>query len=782
VSPTDVPPAVPVAEGSAPPADWNRTDRPFRSDAVITDLFTEAAARDPQAPAIVHDRRVLYTYAELQEITHRLARLLTDEVGVRPGDRVGVVGRHHPDTVAALLGVEFAGAAYVPVDPTWPADRLGYVLASTGARCLIGTSADLEHLEIHAAAAPHLTDFVALDLITPVPNVPHRARLLRRRAAVEALATATSAVTRDPAADERVARLVLAESPASVLQVDLAGDGLLRRLAPHVGHYAALGTDKETVREAGEWADDEGLFADLVHGHADEVAELVPGAFDVAVVADTAARLPHQGYLRSVLEGLGRVVRPGGAVVLGDAVAPNGALPRAVRDALDPTHGARTWSGVEGERDLVLRRSDAAAGPVNGSAPGSAADPTTGAAPPESDGWTPRVLTRRDVLRQSAAPLPVRSRPGDTAYIIFTSGSTGRPKGVAVAHRALVNIVDWVGTAFAVGPGDRMLLVSSFCFDLSVYDVFGILSTGAAIRVATDDEIAEPARLAAILEQEPITFWDSAPAMLAWVLPFLSAPAPDAAPRALRLVFLSGDWIPVSMPDEIRAGFPGAQVVALGGATEAAIWSNRYVVGEVGADWPSIPYGRPIQNARYHVLDEDCVPAPVGTAGDLYIAGACLAEGYHGDPAQTARRFVADPWGTGTRMYATGDRARWRPDGELQFLGRSDHQVKIRGYRVELGEIESVMAGPEAVRAAVVVTVDRAGSRSLAGFYTTTRLGPGMDESTLRDVLAARLPGYMVPAALTELDELPLTGNGKVDRKALGELARAGVEKAATDA
>jgi amino acid adenylation domain-containing protein len=332
--------------------------------------------------------------------------------------------------------------------------------------------------------------------------------------------------------------------------------------------------------------------------------------------------------------------------------------------------------------------------------------------------------------------------------------------------------VQWVNERFSVGPGDRMLLVSSFCFDLSVYDMFGILAAGASIRVVDDEDIAEPARLARVLDTEPITFWDSAPAMFAWVLPFLSpADAPGAGPRPLRLVFLSGDWIPLSMPDEIRANFPNAQVVALGGATEAAIWSNHYLVGALDPSWSSIPYGRPIQNARYYVLDERLEPTPIDVPGDLYIGGECLALGYHGDPAQSARRFVADPQVPGQRMYATGDRSRWRPDGHLQFLGRLDHQVKIRGFRVELGEIESVMAGLDGVRAAVVVAVDSAGSRSLVGFYTGRR--PGLDPDRMRAALGDRLPGYMVPSRLVLLDELPITANGKVDRNALGELARA---------
>jgi acyl-coenzyme A synthetase/AMP-(fatty) acid ligase len=265
--------------------------------------------------------------------------------------------------------------------------------------------------------------------------------------------------------------------------------------------------------------------------------------------------------------------------------------------------------------------------------------------------------------------------------------------------------------------------------------------------------------------------------MLAWVLPFLSARGAGAYARSpLRLMFLSGDWIALSLPEEIKARFAGVQIVNLGGATETAVWSTYFVIDAVDPSWPSIPYGRPIQNARYYVLDERREPTPVGVDGELYTAGVCLAVGYHGDAAQTAERFVPDPFVPGERMYVSGDLGRWRPDGEIQFLGRRDHQVKIRGFRVELGEIESVMAAQDPVRAAVVVTVDLAGAWSLAGFYTCRP--PGLPVERMRAALVDRLPEYMVPSRLFHLDQLPLTPNGKVDRSALGELARAGIEGA----
>ncbi|HWN45491.1 MAG TPA: amino acid adenylation domain-containing protein, partial [Thermoanaerobaculia bacterium] len=302
--------------------------------------------------------------------------------------------------------------------------------------------------------------------------------------------------------------------------------------------------------------------------------------------------------------------------------------------------------------------------------------------------------------------VPHPAGPDDLAYVIFTSGSTGNPKGVMVRHRPAVNLIHWVNSTFGVGPSDRLLFITSLSFDLSVYDVFGTLAAGGTIRLASSEELRDPECLVRILTDEGITFWDSAPAALQQLVPFF--PAPGTVRSSLRRVFLSGDWIPVTLPDRVRESFAGARVISLGGATEATIWSNVYPIGEIDPAWKSIPYGRPIANARYHVLDEGLEPCPVGDAGDLYIGGmggGCLAAGYAGAPDLTADRFLPDPFSReeGGRLYRTGDRARYWPDGNLEFLGRLDNQVKIRGYRIELGEIEAAIAGHPGVEGAVVL-------------------------------------------------------------------------------
>ncbi|MFH8616443.1 amino acid adenylation domain-containing protein [Streptomyces sp. NPDC017979] len=294
--------------------------------------------------------------------------------------------------------------------------------------------------------------------------------------------------------------------------------------------------------------------------------------------------------------------------------------------------------------------------------------------------------------------------PDDLAYVIFTSGSTGKPKGVVMTHRPLHNLLNWCFTTFDFGPDDVGLCLTALGFDLSVFDIFGLLGCGGGLYVADEAEQRDPDLLLNLLLTEPITFWNSVPTTLNQLPPLLAHRDRWPGADRLRLVFLSGDYTPLPLPDEIRAVFHRAEIISLGGATEATVWSNYFRVREIDPTWRSIPYGRPIDNARYYVLDDDMQPCPVGVEGDLYIGGDVLCAGYAGRPELTAERFVHDPYGRrpDDRMYRTGDRASFFPDGNICFLGRADNQVKLRGFRVEPGEVEHVLVSHPAVRQAIV--------------------------------------------------------------------------------
>ncbi|MFC5704460.1 amino acid adenylation domain-containing protein [Cohnella faecalis] len=372
------------------------------------------------------------------------------------------------------------------------------------------------------------------------------------------------------------------------------------------------------------------------------------------------------------------------------------------------------------------------------------------------------LCTNDQLIAYSDEDLQVELSRHPYAYVIFTSGSTGEPKGVLVEHGPIVNLIEWVNHTFEVSEKDRLFFITSLSFDLSVYDIFGILAAGGSIRIATNEELANPYAMFEALCTESITFWDSAPAALQQVL---SYSLEDRTGPSLRLVFLSGDWIPMTVPGTVKAIFPHARVISLGGATEATIWSNYFPIDSMDARWTSIPYGKPIQNAQYYILGDQFQPSPIGVPGKLYIGGVCLASGYIGDPELTNAKFKANPFIENQRIYDTGDLARWLPDGNMEFLGRVDHQVKIRGYRIELGEIQIQLAKFPSIQSAVVIDrEDQTGTKHLCAYFVSE---DRISSFVLRRYLTDLLPGYMIPSYFLQVDQMPVTSNGKLDRKAL---------------
>jgi amino acid adenylation domain-containing protein len=381
------------------------------------------------------------------------------------------------------------------------------------------------------------------------------------------------------------------------------------------------------------------------------------------------------------------------------------------------------------------------------------------------------------ITMEAATPpsWPVQSE--DMAYIIYTSGSTGEPKGVMIPHRGAVNTIMDMNRRFQVTQEDRVLALSELNFDLSVYDVFGILAAGGRCVLLEGAAAREPARWRDLVAQEAITIWNSVPALFSMFVDYLRGQA-VAAPHVLRLAILSGDWIPVTLPERAWNKFPSLQLISQGGATEASIWSIYYPIGEVRPEWKSIPYGKPLANQQFYILDEHLAPCPVWVPGELAIGGDGLALGYWNRPGLTASQFVPHPFGRqpGERIYRTGDMGFYTPDGTIHFLGRVDGQVKIRGFRVELGEIESLlMQHPQVHEAVATVVGGDAGKRVVA--YVVPRDGENaVAARELQEFLQMRLPAYMVPAALVILEAFPLTANGKVDRSALPVPAATGQE------
>ncbi|RSZ60356.1 non-ribosomal peptide synthase/polyketide synthase [Massilia atriviolacea] len=350
--------------------------------------------------------------------------------------------------------------------------------------------------------------------------------------------------------------------------------------------------------------------------------------------------------------------------------------------------------------------------------------------------------------------------PASLAYVIYTSGSTGQPKGVMNEHLGVVNRLLWMQEAYRLDAADAVLQKTPYSFDVSVWEFFWPLMSGARLVMARPDGHKDPAYLADAIERHGITTVHFVPSMLQAFVDNGAA----ARCTGLTRVVCSGEALPGALARRMRQCLPGAQLYNLYGPTEAAVDVTAWHCA--GPDLPdSIPLGRPIGNTAIYLLDRYGQPAPIGVPGEIHIGGVQVARGYQNREELTRERFVPDPFAgkPGARMYKTGDLGRWLADGSVEFLGRNDHQVKIRGLRIELGDIEAHLARQEGVREAVVLArEDSPGDKRLVAYLVGQ-----VDTQSVRAALARELPEYMVPAACVVLDALPLSANGKLDRKAL---------------
>jgi amino acid adenylation domain-containing protein len=350
------------------------------------------------------------------------------------------------------------------------------------------------------------------------------------------------------------------------------------------------------------------------------------------------------------------------------------------------------------------------------------------------------------------------------AYMIYTSGSTGRPKGATIPHRAIVNRLLWMQDAYRLTPSDRVLQKTPFSFDVSVWEFFWPLLTGAKLVVALPGGHKDGAYLANLIREEKVTTIHFVPSMLS---AFLEQGGLETSCASLKRVICSGEALPFELQQRFFSLLP-AELHNLYGPTETTV-DVTYWACERDSRLRTVPIGRPIANTQIYILDRHLQPTPIGVPGELHIGGIGLARGYHNRPELTAEKFIPDPFRSepGARLYKTGDLARYLANGAIEYMGRMDHQVKIRGFRIELGEIEFVLAELPGVREAVVLArEDAPGDKRLVA-YLTFKDGQSPNPSELRGLLQAKLPEYMVPSAFVTLEGFPLTPNGKVDRKAL---------------
>lgn len=379
-----------------------------------------------------------------------------------------------------------------------------------------------------------------------------------------------------------------------------------------------------------------------------------------------------------------------------------------------------------------------------------------------------KVKAAEGSVEELVNAVEVKGCEEDLAYVIFTSGSTGKPKGVAIKHGAVVNTLLDINQRYEVTNADKVLAVSALSFDLSVYDIFGTLSAGGEIVYPDDDKAVDPDHWAELIEAHNITLFNAVPAS-ADLLTLAFERKGKYSQQSMRNILMSGDWISPTLPKRLWKVFSNAKTYSLGGATEASIWSISYPIKEDTSHLKSVPYGKPLANQRFYILNQKQQQVPIGVPGELYIGGKGVARCYFGDEERTKKSFIYHKQ-LNEYLYRTGDLGRYLPDGNIEFIGRVDHQVKILGFRVELGEIEASLKSSPSVKEAIVLALGNAYRKRLVAYVIPANI-PEVAEtkefiSKLKWKISSELPSYMVPSSFVLLDAFPLTANGKVNKDA----------------
>lgn len=351
----------------------------------------------------------------------------------------------------------------------------------------------------------------------------------------------------------------------------------------------------------------------------------------------------------------------------------------------------------------------------------------------------------------------------DTAYVIYTSGSTGTPKGVTISHKGAINTLLAVNEKYNITSNDKVLALSELSFDLSVYDIFGLLLVGGTVVFPEQEKLKNIVHWVDLIDKHNITIYNSAPQLCQLLIDELEHSSNKA--YSLRLFLLSGDWIPVELPNRLKSYCRNSRVVSLGGATEGSIWSIWFEIHKVDSSWASIPYGLPMPNQQMYVLDDKLEFCPIGVIGEIYIGGFGVAINYWNDLNRTYKSFIEHK--NLGKIYKTGDLGIWNSNGYMEFHGRNDTQVKINGYRIELGEIECCLNKyPEITMSTSIIKNMESNNKIIVCFYVSKYV---QDNNKLMQYLELNLPFYMVPSAIIQLPYLPMTINGKIDKKSLLE-------------
>lgn len=791
------------AEARRSPRPYQRT--PFVSQALndhpVHRLFEQQGCERPEAVAVSDGSRRV-SYRELNERANQVAHYLCNEKGIRLGEPVALLLDNSIELVIAVLGILKAGASYVPIDPSFPEDRVRAILNDTHARVVLSQRDRLRLLNRLQWECPQFDAFCCLDSTAIDTEVESAANMLMSEELWNYVASTSSdditggGWTRSdnglPFTSAEMTEYVentfqkiapLLHAGLRVLEIGCASGLTLFRIAPLVGSYHATDLSEVMVEKTRREVQARGLQnvqVEYLPAHA--IDQLDEGQFDLIILNSVVQSFHGHNYLRNVLAKAITLLKDSGHIFLGDLMDLDrkGALIEWLEEIARTNHdGARAkidwsaelfvspafiddlqfdlpeivqveisdkWRTIENEltrfRFDALLTIDRHSRSVSRKTPRKQQDDL-------------RLIDQCPTTHISTA-----TTTADVAYVVYTSGTTGHPKGVVVEHRSLVNYVTWAAKKYEVGPHSIFPLCTPISFDLTLTALFVPLVAGGSVRIHEAGNAA--LSMTQALSDEQITAIKLTPSHL----DLLSVANIPAASR-LRTFVIGGEDLKSAIARRIEEHFSSdARIFNEYGPTEATVGCMAHQFDRRRDCYTSVPIGEAIDNVDVYILDEHQRPVPDGTAGELYISGAAVARGYLNHAAATAHAFLPDPFNLGQRMYRTGDLAWRRPNGVIEFLGRIDDQLKIHGHRIELREIEAcILAHPGVSKAAVVVVKDGGGRhKQLCAYFVARR---ELGDEDLRSFLKRRLPDYMLPTRFVQTPDLHFNENGKLDRQRL---------------
>lgn len=789
--------------------EFNQTRSDYDRTKLIHELFQDIASKEPKNIALSYEG-IDISYGDLNKWSNKIAHFLHKRNnGSNPEPIVAIMMERSPEMIASIFGVLKSGGAYLPIDIKWPKDRIREILQDSKAGTLVTSSNFVRSSTDILWDVDSLNSVVCVDEIKDDVGRSFQSDTDK----IEKIWDFVSESSNDSTSaggwinsytgkafsgleiDEIVENVYSKVRPylnasTRVLEVGCGSGLILEKIAPGVGLY--VGTDIAGGAVDKLKSKIKGFINTKLYAlPADKLNELIEKDFDVIIINSVSQFFPGIYYFDQVLEKCSSLLKDKGIILISDIR--DKSLAEAYYESLGRSKKVKNLNEfVRMKKDmnteLFMPRNyftnvkwshefidDASISLKKGNIDNELTKYRYDALikidkkqERKFPTFAPKMIFKKEEIEmQSDSNLEfIKLSPNNLVYIIYTSGSTGKPKGVMIEHGSLLNRLFWMQNRYPLSKSDSLLLKTPYTFDVSVWEIFWWSMAGAKLSILKQDEERNPAALCEAISRNSVSVIHFVPSMFSIFLEYLGSESKliDKV-KSLKRIFTSGEELKASQVRLFRKIFEPRKDINLSnlyGPTEATVDVSYF---DCLADIDSIPIGRPIDNTQLYILNKKMGAVNIGEVGELYISGDGLARGYLNNPELTKSRFVRNPFISGKLMYKTGDLAKFLPDGNILYLGRTDFQVKIRGIRIELGEIENVILSYPGINSAVALAVGDF-SQELLAYYSSLKK---LNEEDIKKYLSDRLPVYMIPDRLVFLKELPINRHGKIDRKALPE-------------